>query len=173
MKALSIKEPWATLITRYGKDIENRSWISLYKGPLVICASKSVDLEKDNRASGNCYQEDWENVWYCLDRLAIAGLPEQFSDLNINPGHAIGIVWMEGCTQAYRGPWSEMGQYHYILGNACAFQHPIPVRGTLGLWDFDISRLHKDDLDYLAGSMIYGRAVVNELNKQKGIVVNE
>jgi len=41
--ALSIKQPWAWLIANGFKDIENRTWPTNYRGPVLIHAGKSVD----------------------------------------------------------------------------------------------------------------------------------
>jgi hypothetical protein len=43
MQALSIKQPWATLIAQGYKKIENRTWVTSYRGPLLIHASKGGD----------------------------------------------------------------------------------------------------------------------------------
>ena len=40
---LSIKQPWAWLITDGGKDIENRTWRTAHRGPFLIHASGRVD----------------------------------------------------------------------------------------------------------------------------------
>lgn len=37
--ALSLRQPWATAVALYGKDVENRSRIFKYRGPLIIHAS--------------------------------------------------------------------------------------------------------------------------------------
>lgn len=39
MKALSVRQPWTSLIASGRKTIEVRSWRTHYRGPLVICAS--------------------------------------------------------------------------------------------------------------------------------------
>lgn len=39
MKALSIKQPWASLIAQGIKDIENRTWKTSYRGRIYIHAS--------------------------------------------------------------------------------------------------------------------------------------
>ncbi len=39
MKALSVRQPWAGLITAGLKTIEIRTWSTSYRGPLLICAS--------------------------------------------------------------------------------------------------------------------------------------
>lgn len=41
MKALSIKEPWCSLIASGAKTIELRSRVTHYRGPVLLCASKS------------------------------------------------------------------------------------------------------------------------------------
>lgn len=39
MKCISIRQPWAYAIIYCGKNIENRSWSTSYRGPLLIHAS--------------------------------------------------------------------------------------------------------------------------------------
>ncbi len=39
MKALSIKEPWATKIYTGEKTIETRTWKTNYRGDILLCAS--------------------------------------------------------------------------------------------------------------------------------------
>jgi hypothetical protein len=41
MKALSIRQPWASLIVAGHKDVENRTWSTRYRGPLLIHAPQS------------------------------------------------------------------------------------------------------------------------------------
>lgn len=43
-KCLSVRQPWASLIANGQKSIEVRSWSTNYRGPLVICASKSPKI---------------------------------------------------------------------------------------------------------------------------------
>jgi hypothetical protein len=43
MKALSVRQPWASLIVLGIKDVENRTWRTNYRGPLAIHASQRVD----------------------------------------------------------------------------------------------------------------------------------
>jgi ASCH domain len=43
MKILSIRQPWAYLITQGSKEIENRSWATTYRGLFLIHASLMVD----------------------------------------------------------------------------------------------------------------------------------
>ena len=52
MKALTIQQPWASLITMGVKIIETRSWSSKYRGPLAIHAG----LKK-----ANIFEDEW--IW--------------------------------------------------------------------------------------------------------------
>ena len=45
MKALSVKQPWASLIASGRKTIETRVWRTDYRGELLICASKRPDID--------------------------------------------------------------------------------------------------------------------------------
>jgi hypothetical protein len=43
VKALSIKEPWSSLILNGHKTIETRTWKTTYRGKLLLCASKKPE----------------------------------------------------------------------------------------------------------------------------------
>lgn len=45
MKALSLWQPWASLVAGGAKLLETRSWQTLYRGPLAIHAAKRWDGE--------------------------------------------------------------------------------------------------------------------------------
>lgn len=47
MKAISIKQPWASLVAAGTKTVECRTWKTHYRGPLLICSSKG-DVEIDD-----------------------------------------------------------------------------------------------------------------------------
>ena len=49
MKALTIKQPWATLIMQCDKRFEFRSWQTKYRGDLLIHAGKGIDKEAMKR----------------------------------------------------------------------------------------------------------------------------
>ncbi|MEY2355573.1 ASCH domain-containing protein [Lysinibacillus capsici] len=45
MKAITIKQPWATLIALGEKRFETRSWQTKYRIPIAIHAGKTMDME--------------------------------------------------------------------------------------------------------------------------------
>lgn len=50
MKALSIKEPWASLILAGKKTIETRTWKTKYRGKVLLCASKNPKSDISGKA---------------------------------------------------------------------------------------------------------------------------
>lgn len=51
MKALSVKQPWASLIAAGVKTLEVRSRRTAHRGPLVICSSRSDAHSKEALAA--------------------------------------------------------------------------------------------------------------------------
>ena len=45
MKILSIRQPWAYLITQGSKNIENRSWPTNYREQFLVHASLNIDRQ--------------------------------------------------------------------------------------------------------------------------------
>ena len=43
MKILSVRQPWAQLIVSDLKDVENRTWPTRYRGPVLIHSSQRAD----------------------------------------------------------------------------------------------------------------------------------
>jgi hypothetical protein len=128
MNALSVMEPWASLIIKAGKDVENRTWYCGYRGPLVICASKRVDPGWN--------QEDWEFELDC--EFAGLNLPQKMKDF-VKPGYALGIVNVIGCDKKETGnKWECSDQYHIHLTDAKPFMNPFPVSGRLGIFQINV-----------------------------------
>lgn len=58
MKALTIKQPWASLIVDGYKCYEFRSWKTNYRGKILIHAGKNLEKEMLERFS--CYNLEYE-----------------------------------------------------------------------------------------------------------------
>jgi len=51
MKAITIQQPWAEMIARGLKKVENRTWRTRHRGPLAIHAGKSMAaMDRENAA---------------------------------------------------------------------------------------------------------------------------
>jgi hypothetical protein len=120
MKGLTICQPYAHLVEIGDKPIENRTWPTDYRGPLVIHAGKSKDWMDDADGYG----------------LAEAGLAF---------GAVVCIVDMVECLKLktlwpakYRHLEANEhanGPYCHIYENVRRLADPIPWRGAQGLWD--------------------------------------
>lgn len=46
MMALSVRQPWLYCITHLGKRLENRTWVTRYRGPILLHAAKGMTREE-------------------------------------------------------------------------------------------------------------------------------
>jgi hypothetical protein len=107
MKALTVRNPYAWLIVGGMKPIENRSWSTKYRGPLLIHAA--VSLHKDSPS------EIEQRYGVSVDR-------EQLSF-----GGIIGQVDLIDVVTHHNSPWFS-GPYGFVLANARA----LPFRRVRG-----------------------------------------
>jgi len=122
MKALTVKQPWASLIIYGGKDIENRSWATEYRGRVFITASKGWNSGEQEAAKG-----------LIEDRKIPQKLSETYT--RINCGGVIGTVEIVDCVKQSDSPWF-VGPFGWVLRNP----RPLvfrPMSGALGLWDME------------------------------------
>jgi hypothetical protein len=120
MKALTIKQPWATLIMHHGKDVENRNWGSSFRGQVAITSSvTSTDY-------------DYENAMELMEML---GKPfPRCSAETIPRGCILGTVEVYDCVKESDSPWF-FGEYGFLLRDPRPLAVPIPIKGKLGFWD--------------------------------------
>lgn len=132
MKALTICQPYAHLIVRGDKRVENRTWPTRYRGDLVIHAGKSTDwLSPDDindwRAAGDPMVfgaiVGWAKLVACLPLHEVA-----------NGEHAAKYPWLS-THEHTEGPWC------WVLDEVNRFDHPFPWKGAQGLWE-----IRMDDL---------------------------
>lgn len=119
MRALSIMQPWAWLIVQGHKDVENRTWPTDFRGPVLIHAGKKPDFDP---------AMEWE--W--------GDIPPPTGD-QIELGGIVGEAEIVDCVRRsasrwFRGPWG------FVLRNA----RPLPFRpcrGMLGFFQPDFTAL--------------------------------
>lgn len=120
MIALSIRQPWAWLILHAGKDIENRTWPTRYRGHVLIHAAKGM-----TRAE----YEDAEDPLWSRGGPTIELPP--FADLQ--RGGIVGRARIVGCVTASDSSWF-CGPFGFVLTAV----EPLPFhpcRGALGFFD--------------------------------------
>lgn len=121
MKILVVRQPWAWLIVSGHKDIENRSWKTNYRGPLLIQAAASQPTD-DAIADA---------------RRRRVKLPPEYET-----GGIIGMVQVIDCVQASRSKWFESGGFGWVLSNARQLKF-VPHKGRLGLFPADKKLLRR------------------------------
>lgn len=119
MKALTICQPYAHLIATGEKRVENRTWPTSYRGPLLIHAGKSRDWLTGDDPAGMVFG-------------AVVATATLADCLHINAierrEHAGTYPWL--CDHEHTsGPWC------WVLTNVQALPEPVPARGAQGLWD--------------------------------------
>jgi hypothetical protein len=116
--AISLRQPWAWLIIHGGKDIENRTWATKFRGRIWIhAASKMTD-------------DDYEGAFWCVRDMDKKWMITDRSDLPL--GGIIGSVEITDCVDNHPSPWF-FGPKGFVLRNPepCEFR---PCRGSLGLF---------------------------------------
>lgn len=121
MKALSIRQPWAWLILHAGKDIENRTWRTAYRGPVLIHAAQTM-TRADYMLCRAFLLE--------IDRQGPIDLP---TPEDLPRGGIVGQAEVVACLQRSPSPWFT-GPYGFQLANA----RPLPFEpcsGALGFFN--------------------------------------
>jgi hypothetical protein len=140
MKALSVMQPWATLIALGAKRIETRSWSTSYRGPLAIHASSRMSREaalslrtppiREALAAGGYHQ----------------GIGPASNPCGLPLGAVIAVVTLvdvQRITLQHVPAEPERSLGDYTPGRCAWFIHdvrrlpePVEAKGALGLWEW-------------------------------------
>ena len=125
MRILTVHEPWAWAFFVAGKDVENRSRPTKYRGPLAIHVSKKKLNESELTEINNAI-------------IKASGLLGSVMTLTADEklrGHIIGVVDLVDCVKI--SPWAMPGFYHWGIANPRRVK-PVPIVGQLGIFERDI-----------------------------------
>lgn len=120
MKAISIRQPWAWLIIHAGKDIENRSWPTRFRGRVLVHAAQGMT------------RQEYFDVEHFIAGHHGGRIQLPPAD-DLARGGIIGSVEIVDCVSESNSPWF-FGPYGFILRNP----EPLPfapMRGRLGLFE--------------------------------------
>jgi hypothetical protein len=141
MKALTVKQPWAWAIANSAKRIENRSRPTKHRGPLAIHAGASWSREGGRDERVITAVEPWVFEWD-LPSIRTHGIDPACAGF-FAFRRVIAVVDLIDCHPAAPAgccaPWGDREGFHWVLGNVCALDDPIPANGRLGLWDIDLA----------------------------------
>lgn len=121
MKAISLKQPWASFVAIGRKTIETRTWRTNYRGKLLIVSSKTIDKNYPNA---------------------------NFLSLGLPFGKALAIVELIDCRpmkpeDEQRAMIYRPGLYAWILSNIQTIK-PFPIKGQLGIYEVDYKESSHD-----------------------------
>jgi hypothetical protein len=116
LRAITVRQPWAHAILHLGKNIENRSWPTHHRGPLLIHAGtrrlpnpREMLAEYMNRA------------------------PSEESLRDLPCGCIVGVVDLVDCVRNSKSKWADREQWHWVLQKPRPL-NPVKCKGRLGLW---------------------------------------
>lgn len=121
MKALSIKQPWASLIVSGAKVVENRSRKWKHRGPLAIHASKNFDVDGF----------EWIMHNMGIDEVRIC------EDSKKLKGGFVGSVNMVDCITEHKSDFF-FGPYGYVFENPKKCEL-IQYKGQQGIFNINYS----------------------------------
>lgn len=142
MKAITILQPWATLIAIGEKRFETRGWATKHRGDLAIHAGKKVEREI-------CEQEPFRSVLashgYTADNLPTGVVVatcqltncHEVKGMKGNVAARIGDEYriVEGNEFAF-GRY-DFGRFAWELSDVRKLPEPIPAKGQQGLWKWE------------------------------------
>ena len=142
MKALTMTQPWATLVALGENSIETRSWSTSYRGLLAIHSARAFPKE----ARALCDEEPYRTVlarggYASQDDLprgsviALAHLDEvmAFTRSSLRETRARAAQRLLPEHEADFGDFSP-GRFGCVLSHGRRLSKPIPAKGMLGLW---------------------------------------
>jgi activating signal cointegrator 1 len=143
VKALTMTQPWATLVALGENTIETRSWSTSYRGPLAIHAAKAFPKE----ARALCDREPYRSVlarggYTRADDLprgsviALAQLDDVivFTRTSLRETRALSARGLLPAHEADFGDFS-LGRFGFVLSHVQRLSTPVPAKGMLGLWN--------------------------------------
>lgn len=159
MKAITLWQPWASLLACGVKKFETRGWATQYRGPIAIHAAMLNPFKAIRPVPTDV-------VWEMRQALKNVGLLNNTSDFRALPcGCVIATAELvdcheirpcgEGPEEVYIwttenniflrtddpeylfGDWTP-GRFAWEIKNVKMFPDPIPARGKQGLWNWEV-----------------------------------
>jgi len=129
MKALTISQPFASLIANGEKFVENRTWPTNYRGPIAIHAGKGTqymsraEMQSEGMPCGQVVAT--ARLLACMPLESMRGVSrtQTIQRTALTIGEVIDHEHTEG-------PWC------WILTNVVKLDEPIDATGAQGLWDW-------------------------------------
>lgn len=160
MKAISLWQPWASLIANGAKKIETRSWPTNYRGPILIHAAKRKNKGEMIEICNQPWMlaalgTDWKNALEHLNNLpygAIVALAELVDCKRVDKFVHADLIKRQRHHNGDPNTWCEYwlgnyepGRFGWVLENVKALDTPIPYKGEQGLFEVPDTVLPQHD----------------------------
>lgn len=147
MKAITLTQPWASLVAIGAKRVETRSWRTPYRGPLAIHAAKDYPQWAKDTA--------WEEPFLSALKAypgpplplgavvatcrLVACIPtrELLAGLLIECDPVVQSIPFVMTEQERAFGDYEPGRWGWILADIKMLPEPVPARGALSLWEWN------------------------------------
>ena len=147
IKAISLHEPWASLMRAEKKHNETRSWLTHHRGPLLICAAKKKMTRRIAHTylgstiewyEGPCYGNAVAlvNVINCI--TTDQWLRENEPDDTIIDHPPSSTAKINRFFDEYSRGGYESGRYAWITEPIDTTFEPFPVKGQQGLFTVEV-----------------------------------
>ncbi len=135
MKALTLWQPWATLIAVGAKRYETRSWATDYRGPLVIHAAKRPPkLQEINPWIVDALLA---HGYESIDHLPLGAALCVVDLVDVVPADLVAKQLQAARADELLFGNYAPGRFAWKLENVRRFPEPVPARGRQGLWDWE------------------------------------
>ena len=124
MKALTIKEPWATLIINEYKTYEFRSWKTNYRGKILIHAGKSLESNQAKKFKVYNLEYSKGEIIGEAELVDCIKVTEEFDE------------YLKGINPIVYGNSGHVENYAWKLENIKKYDKKTKVKGQLGLWNY-------------------------------------
>jgi ASC-1-like (ASCH) protein len=121
MKTLSLKQPFAELILQGKKKIELRNWNTKFRGEFLIHASKKPDV-------GSMKQFGFSELplGFIVGKAELVGVKRYDSEEEHRKDAGLHLAS------------SAWGNFGFVLENPQRINPPIPAKGKLNFWEFEL-----------------------------------
>lgn len=146
MKAITIIQPWATLIALGEKRFETRGWPTKHRGELAIHAGKQVDREACEKPEIKSALSRHGLTADNLPTGALIAIAELKDCFRIRCDLLGGVIALESDTRKthfntldkeYAFGWYGSGRYAWELRDVKQLPKPIQAKGQQRIWNWE------------------------------------
>lgn len=154
MKAITIWQPWASLIQTRAKKFETRSWKTDHRGLLLICSAKGGLSKKDERLllSDHVFQDALQGFMKS-DGSDASKSDRLEAGKHLPRGMALCLVELKSCVHVsnFDTQWKDRNVQELMLGDFVGDRYaweldflgsltePYPIKGKQRLWTVENS----------------------------------